>query len=113
MTLVSAPTGGAGTDKSAFVYFEIKQTDSEYPEDVQWDDSYDAENHMVIMDGVPITRQRIMTLPAKTLDGEVAEGGYAQFRLTGDAVQTPTTPWNSRDGINVVVAFTFTPLSYS
>lgn len=112
MTLVSAPTGGTGTDKSAFVYFEIKQANSEYPEDVQWDNSYDAANHMLIMNGEPITRQEIMTLPAKTLDGEVSEGGYAQFRLTGDAVQNPTIPWNSRDGINVVVAFTFTPLPY-
>lgn len=113
MTLAAAPTGGTGTEKSAFVYFEIKQADSEFLEDVQWDPFYDAANHMVILDGVPVTRQKIMTLPAKTLDGEVAKGGYAQFRLTGDAVLDPTTPWNNRDGINVVVAFTFTPLSYS
>ena len=53
-----------------------------------------------------------MTLPARTLDGEVAEGGYAPFRLTGDAVKNPTDAWNTRDGINVMVAFTFTPLSY-
>ncbi|MCI8538584.1 MAG: hypothetical protein HFF18_07990 [Oscillospiraceae bacterium] len=113
MTLASAPTGGSGTEKSAFVYFEIKQADSEYPEDVQWDPSYDAAEHIAVISGVPITRQNIMTLPARTLDGEVAEGGYAPFRLTGDAVKKPTNAWNSRDGINVSVAFTFTPLSYS
>lgn len=113
MTLASAPTGGVGTEKSAFIYFEIKQSNSEYPEDVQWDSSYDEAKHIAIIAGEPVTRQNIMTLPARTLDGEVAEGGYAPFRLTGDAVKKPTTAWNSMDGVNVTVAFTFTPLSYS
>lgn len=112
MTLADYPTRGVGTEKSAFVYFEIKQSSSEDPEDVKWDRSYDASKHIAVVDGVPITKEKILTLPAKTLDGEVAKDGYAPFRLTGDAVKTPTEAWNSRDGINVTVAFTFTPLPY-
>lgn len=115
MTLSSTPTGGSGTDKSAFVYFEIQQTGPEYmdyPEDVEWDSEYDAEKHLVITPGVPATKQNILTLAARTLDGEIAEGGYAPFRLSGDAVKEPTNAWNNKDGLNVSVAFTFTPLSY-
>lgn len=112
MTLATAPTGGSGSDKKAFVYFEIKQSNSEYPEDVEWAPAYDASQHIALVSGVSIMRSSIMTLPARTLDGEVAEGGYAPFRLTGDAVKNPTDAWNTRDGINVMVAFTFTPLSY-
>ena len=44
--------------------------------------------------------------------GEVAKGGYAQFRLAGDAVRTPTSEWNESDGIDVMIAFTFKPISY-
>lgn len=113
MTLSSTPTRGVGKEKSAFVYFEIKQANSEYPEDVQWDPAYDASKHVAVIPGVSSMKQKILTLPAKTLDGEVAEGGYAPFRLSGDAVKEPEVAWNSRDGIDVTIAFTFTPLSYS
>lgn len=113
MTLASAPTGGAGGEKQAFVYLEIKQADSADPEDVQWDSAYDAAKHIAIIPGVSNKKQKVLTLPAGTPDGGVAAGGYAPFRLSGDAVKTPTNAWNSKDGINVSVAFTFTPLSYN
>lgn len=113
MTLAGSPTNGRGTDKSAFIYFEMKQSSSDDPEDVKWDSSYDASKHLLVVDGVPITKEKILTLPAKTLDDEVAEGGYAPFRLAGDAVEEPEIAWNSKDGVNVIVSFTFTPLSYS
>lgn len=115
MTVSPTPTGGAGTDKRAFFYFEMQQAGpecAEAPERVEWDSGYDAAKHLVIVPGTPATKQNILTLSARTLDGELAEGGYAPFRLTGDAVKNPTNPWNSKDGINVTVAFTFTPLSY-
>lgn len=113
MTLDTMPTGGHGTDKRAFVYFEMKQSGSKYPEDVRWDKSYDASKHIAVVAGESITVEKIMTLPAKTQDGEVANGGYAPFRLTGDAVKAPDDPWTARDGISVTIAFSFTPLSYS
>lgn len=112
MTLAPAPTEGTGTEKKAFVYFEIKQADSGDPADVQWEPAYDAGKHIAVIPDAPETRENILTLPAKTLAGEVAAGGYAPFRLTGDAVKSPTDPWKSMDGIIVTVAFTFTPLPY-
>lgn len=113
MTLASTPTNGEGTDKRAFVYFEIQQANTADPEQVTWDSSFDAGKHIVITNGGTTTKNKIFTLAPMTADGDVGEGGSAPFRLSGDAVKKPTTAWNSRDGINVTVAFTFTPLSYS
>ena len=113
MTLASSPTGGAGTDKKAFVYFEIQQADDPDYDYVKWDPVYDSSKHIVVTEGVPITKKNIVTLPALTLDNEVAPGGYAPFRLSGDAVKTPANAWTTKDGLNVTVAFTFTPLPYN
>lgn len=113
MRLVSGPTGGVGTNKDAFIYFEMVQADSEYPEDAEWASGYDASKHIIVGDGIPTSKTGMVTLPARNLlDAEVAPGGYAPFRLAGDAVVEPDTPWNNKDGINVTIAFTFTPLSY-
>ena len=114
MTLASSPTNGAGSDKRAFVYFEIVQAETDdLTDDVEWAPAYDAAKHLAVIPGAPKTMKQIFTLSARTLDGEVAEGGYAPFRLSGDAVKTPANAWNSKDGVNVTVAFTFTPISYS
>lgn len=112
MTLASSPTGEADTTKSAFVFFEIHQVDDPDFDLVDWDTEYDAAKHIVVTDGVPITKKSIMTLPAMTMDKEVAPGGYALFRLSGDAVRQPTDAWTSNDGLTVTVAFTFTPIPY-
>lgn len=113
MTLASSPTNGSGTEKSAFVYFEIQQASTADPEEVKWDSAFDASKHIVISNGGTTTKKSVFTLAPRTVDGEVGEGGSAPFRLTGDAVKKPANAWNSRDGINVAVAFTFTPLSYN
>lgn len=112
MTLATSPTNGIGTEKQAFVYFEIQQASTAYPEEVKWDSAFDASKHIVITNGGTTTKNKIFTLAPVTMDGEVGEGGSAPFRLTGDAVTKPTNVWNGKDGINVTVAFTFTPLSY-
>ncbi|MDE6936139.1 MAG: hypothetical protein K2P26_11060 [Oscillospiraceae bacterium] len=113
MTLASAPTGGEGTAKSAFVYFEMQQSDTDNPKRVYWDPKYDPAKHIVIQDGMSIKKPKIMTLPPMTREGWVADGGYAPFRLTGDAVRDPTDEWTEKDGIDVTVAFTFTPIFHS
>lgn len=112
MTLASEPTGGAGTEKKAFVYFEIVQSIYINPNYASWGRTYDPEKHIALVDGVPQTRKGILTLPPTTLDGDIASRGYAPFRLTGDAVREPTTAWTRMDGITVTVAFTFTPIPY-
>lgn len=114
MQLVSSSTGGTGTAKNAFIYFEIMQaTESQVEnERVPWEPAYDASKHLVVKDGVAAAKQNVVTLPPMTKDYEIAKNGYAAFRLAGDAAKDPATPWNTNDGINVTVAFTFTPLSY-
>ena len=112
MTLALSPTGGEGAEKRAFIYFEIQQSNTDNDRRVGWDPEYDASKHIVIQDGMSVRKQDVMTLPPMTPKGNVADGGYAPFRLTGDAVREPTDEWTEADGINVTVAFTFTPLSY-
>lgn len=112
MKLASAPTNGNGTVKGAFLYFEMKQSDSDDPDSVVWSNGYDASQHILI--GTNVTKKNdVMTLPAKTAEGKVAPGGYAHYRVAGDAVRNPTTAWNSNDGVTVQVAFTFSPIPIS
>lgn len=104
----------SSTSKEAFIYFEMQSANTSDVNDVQWDTEYDSSKHIVITtaeDGA--SKEDVLTLAAMTSDGEVAEGGYASFRLTGDAVRAPTTAWTSNDNIIVTVAFTFTPVSYA
>ena len=112
MRLATSPTGGGGTEKQAFIYFEIQQADTDRVNRVKWDSAYDESKHIVIQDGMSVTKTNVMKLPPITPRGRVAPGGYAPFRLTGDAVANPTDEWTEKDGINVTVAFTFTPLHY-
>lgn len=39
----------------------------------------------------------------------VSSGGVAVFRLTGKADSKPKTDWTTKDGVDVTIAFTFTP----
>ena len=109
MTLASAPTNGTGTSKSAFVYFEIKPSDPYDPYSVEWDEAYDAAKHIPVTTGGS-SKSNLVTLDAVGMYGEV-QGGAA-FRLTGDAVKTPTNAWTAKDGIDVTIAFTFTPIPF-
>ena len=112
MSLAGAPTHGTGTEKEAFVYFEIQQSNSEDPEDVTWDAGYDASKHAVVLENVVTTYPVKLTLPQTTRDGDISPGGYAPFRLAGDAVKNPTNPWTKKDGINVTITYKITPLPY-
>lgn len=112
MTLATAPTGGTGTVKSAFVYFEIVQSSWGEVRKSLWATAYDPAKHLRIISGAPQTGTDMLTLSPLNKFGEIAKGGYAQFRLAGDAVRNPANEWNEKDGIDVMVAFTFTPVSY-
>lgn len=114
MTLANSPTGGGGTQKRAFIYLEFQQTDTSQFKDVQWDSAYSAgkPTHIVLQNGVTVIRNNLMRLPPVTPKGKVAPGGYAPFRLTGDAATSPTEEWTTDDGIDVRIAFTFKPLPY-
>lgn len=112
MTLAASPTGGTGTTKRAFVYFEIVQSNSDIIRSSMWAAAYDPAKHIRVVAGAPQTGTDMLTLPPVNKYGEIAKGGYAPFRLTGDAVRNPVTEWNEKDGINVMIAFTFTPVPY-
>ena len=112
MTLAASPTGGNGTTKSAFVYFEIVQSNSDYISKSLWADAYDPAKHILVSTGGPQSKQDMLTLPPMTKDGDIAKGGYAPFRLAGDAVRNPASEWDKNDGINVMITFSFTPVSY-
>ena len=109
MTLAASPTNKTGTSKSAFIYFEMKPSDPYDPYSVEWDESYDASKHIPVSTG-GASKSSIVTLDAMTMYGEVVGG--AAFRLTGDAVRTPTNAWTWEDGVDVSIAFTFTPIPY-
>ena len=54
MTLATSPTGGTGTTKSAFVYFEMVQSESSYTGEVRrslWADAYDSGKHIPVVGG--------------------------------------------------------------
>lgn len=112
MSLADAPTNRTGTDKKAFVYFEIVKSNYEEVRRSLWAEAYDPAKHIPVVPGTPQIGTDLLTLEPLNKYGEVAKGGYAQFRLSGDAVRDPTNAWNEKDGINVMLSFTFTPISY-
>ena len=100
MRLLSESTlGQERTSTRAFIYFEIQAADD--PDAVAWDEKYSDEKHLVIRPGTKI-RKDIVTLGA---DGQPLS--YGAFRLTGDCVEAPRSPWTEADGIDVSIAFTF------
>ena len=91
------------TRKSAFVYFEMQAASN--PGQVDWDSEYDAQKHQVVRAGVAKVRKNIVTIAQADKPKH-----FGAFRLTGDCVAVPRSPWTEADGIEVEIAFTFTPL---
>ena len=111
MKLASAPTKGVGSQKEAFLYFEMIQSDSSNTDTAEWADEYFFLDHIIIADKVTSKKSGIVILPAASA-GMAAQGGYALYRVAGDAVTAPRVEWSDADGVTVQVAFTFTPLPY-
>lgn len=112
MTLVSSPAGVQGTAKNVFLYFEMMQCSTGYWEEIHWDYSYDSSEDIVVMDGVPVTKREMVTLPPMRAEGDIQNDDFTWFRLAGDAARASTIEWNTNDGVSVTVTFTFTPVSY-
>lgn len=105
MILSSASTQGvATTSKKAFIYFEMKASDSSDVSLVEWDDAYD-ENYHILVRTAAKTKKDFLILGAKG-----AQGSFGAFRLAGDCVANPQIAWTAEDGVDVDVAFTFTPM---
>lgn len=106
MALSSTSTQEAATtSKRAFIYFEMKASDSSDVTQVEWDDAYDENNHILVRT-TSKTQKDFLILGAKG-----TQGSFGAFRLAGDCVANPSIPWTGEDGVNVDVAFTFTPMS--
>lgn len=91
------------TSKKAFIYFEMKSVDD--PDgDIPWDDSYNPDDHILVWTTAK-SKTKFLTLGAK---GQ--EGRYGAFRLAGDCVENPSKEWTTKDGVDVKVSFTFTPV---
>lgn len=89
--------------KRMFLYFELLAVND--PDNVPWADEFDEETHIVLYDGAIRIRKGIAILGAA---GQ--EKRYGAFRLNGDCVAQPRTPWTEKDGVKVNIVFTFTPL---
>jgi len=111
MELSDTSTKGLGlTDKYAFVYFEMQRANPDDDlEKITWDSRYNEKKH-ILVNGTN-EKENILQLAAADKNGEPTAGGVGAFRLAGDAVQDPTPGWNSKDGLNVTITFTFTPVS--
>ena len=76
-TLSGTSTGGTGTLKRAFVYFEMQASDTAVPPDSIWDAEYDPAKHIIV---------RPFEMPEKKLAILSAADGdapYGAFRLSG------------------------------
>lgn len=103
MALSTTSTQGIGTKKKAFLYFEIKAVSN--PDQVSWDSEYDADKHLIVRT-IAKTKKNMVTIGAVDQSNH-----YGVFRLTGDCVSFPKQGWAETDGIEVEIAFTFTPLA--
>lgn len=88
------------TSKCAFIYFEMVASDSKTGD---WAETYDPEKHIVVRTGSRGMRNIV------TLDAVDGDKPYGAFRLTGDCVAYPRTPWSKEDGLRAEIAFTFIP----
>ena len=103
LRLASESTAGKETTvKRAFMYFEILAVTN--PNSVAWSNAYSEDKHVLIRESTRI-KKNIITLGA----ADQAKR-YGAFRISGDCVQNPREAWTEYDGVDIDVAFTFTPL---
>ena len=103
LRLASESTAGEETTvKRAFMYFEILAVTN--PNSVAWSNAYSEDKHVLIRESTRI-KKNIITLGA----ADQAKR-YGAFRISGDCVQNPREAWTEYDGVDIDVAFTFTPL---
>jgi len=98
------------TGKQAFMYLEMRVVNPTTPlENISWSSSYDESSHVRVSRTAQV-KKNMVTLKAANEQGEATNGGVAAFHLGGDTKNDTTNAWRTSDGVNVTVAFTFTPL---
>lgn len=112
VTFATATTQNASkplTTNSIFMYFEIAPASSatdvpSWPENYNAKPAADQETKQVLVAAKATTASNLLTL-----DVGNTTNTFAAYRLTGDAVSSPTRAWAEDDAVSVSVAFTFTP----
>lgn len=89
--------------KKAFIYLEMQAVKD--PDRVTWDSKFDDEKHLSVRTGLSRSRKEMLTIEQADKPNH-----YGALRLAGDCVPTPRNPWTEADGVEISIAFTFTPL---
>jgi hypothetical protein len=107
MVLRDSTTVGANvTGKEAFVYFEMQPTADTDPDNITWDPGYDAQKHLLVLDGETTEKANLVTIDAASQAKH-----YGAFRLAGDCVENPAhAVWTSDDSFTATIVFTFKAL---
>lgn len=106
LDVVAAPNAVSGDEDDTLADNIIK----EYAKEANW-----AKANSVVVGTKAATGENLATLKkanVDTTDGSFtsyAAGSIALFRLSGDCVTAPKTPWAETDTFTVNVAFSFTP----
>lgn len=101
--LSSSTTGSTTRTKKAFMYLEILPASD--PSAVEWSSAFDAKKHVVVRESSAAKKDIAIVGAADQ------EKHFGVFRLAGDCIQNPRSEWTAKDGVEVEVAFTFSPLA--
>lgn len=100
--LTQSTTNITTTAKRAFIFLDIQAVTN--PSSVTWASAYDANKHVIVRDGSTAKKNIII------LDSADQNKRFGAFHLAGDCVQNPREQWTEKDGVDVEVVFTFSPL---
>ncbi len=99
LELASKPLTAKDTDKIAFMYLETTATSDTYAEG-----GYNAESAAQLVLGTKaVTKESMLKLDA--------EDGTGYYKILGDAVSAPETPWAAADKATATITFKVTPVA--
>lgn len=103
MGLTTSSTANLTTkSKKAFMYLEILSASD--PSTVEWSNAFNAKKHVVVREATTAKKDIVI------VGANEQEKRFGVFRLAGDCIQNPREEWTAKDGVEVEVAFTFSPL---
>ena len=124
MRFVDTAPAATETGKTAFVYFQMANTEltdttpgNAYPVYADWDQAYSAatdivlKNNQVAKNEGCVIRLAAADVQEATSGNVVTQtvGSIGMFRLAGKLVEEPRDPWLETDTFSAAIAFTFKP----
>lgn len=112
LILASASLAGSTSRmKRAFIYLDKRVTDPGTDlSSLNWDQTVYNSSTQILVSETERERNNFMTLAGADESGAGLPGSVGAFRLSGDAVQNPSSEWNPAiDNIAVRITFTFRP----